>query len=120
MYQDSVADITVADFWDINQYDTAFFDPLGVSKVFVNTSVGVGFFDSVKNDLEIIKIDNYRYSPERTINCDFKNREHFFKDVNSQNIINKLKRHTSTPTIKVRLSRKYKYMCSKIKKLYIR
>lgn len=50
-----VSDITMADFWGIEEQKTEFDDGLGVSLVLVNTPIGSSVLDAVKNVLVLEK-----------------------------------------------------------------
>ena len=48
------ADITLADFWGIDEINPEFNDDKGVSLVIINSEKGKELFDNIKNDLHII------------------------------------------------------------------
>lgn len=50
-----VADITLGDFWEINQYDSSLNDGLGTSMVLLNTEKGTNLYNSIKPKLKLSK-----------------------------------------------------------------
>jgi len=52
-----IADITLADFWGIEKYDTSMEKDLGTSMIMLNSQKGVNFFENVKARLNYIKMD---------------------------------------------------------------
>lgn len=51
------SDITIGDFWGIEQYDSKFADNKGISLVILNTKRGKEIFESISNNLIIKKKD---------------------------------------------------------------
>lgn len=54
---DRVGDITIGDFWGINKVNKEFNDNKGVSLVLCNTEKGKAYFESIEDELEVIKTD---------------------------------------------------------------
>ena len=49
-----VGDLTIADFWDIEEIDYSFLDDIGVSMVFVNSDTGKKIFKEILEDPQVI------------------------------------------------------------------
>lgn len=63
---DRSSDVTLADFWGIQDIDPEMDDNLGVSLVFINSLKGKELFDSIKDDIihKEVKDDRYlKYNP---------------------------------------------------------
>jgi len=52
-----IADITLADFWGIEKYNTSMEKDLGTSMIMLNSQKGVEFFEMVKTRLNYIRMD---------------------------------------------------------------
>ncbi len=61
-----VSDLTLADFWGIEQYDREFAHKTGVSAVFVNTEKGKQLFHSIMPELEKVREVPLEYAREQT------------------------------------------------------
>ena len=51
-----VADITIGDFWGVNEYDSSLYDKKGLSIIFINNKKGKEFFLKSNNNCNITKI----------------------------------------------------------------
>ena len=86
------SDITIADFWGIENVNEKFSDNIGVSLAFVNTEIGVSLFEKMKENIEFIKVNvedtviknpfTIKSSPSH------KNRKDFFDRIDSENFEN--------------------------------
>ena len=56
--QDRVSDLTISDFWGIENDNPEFEDKLGVSMVMVNTSKGKALFDMLDGETAVANIEN--------------------------------------------------------------
>lgn len=56
-YQSLLADITLADFWDIEKNDASFNDNKGVSLVLVSSAKGAALLEKVKHQLHWFECD---------------------------------------------------------------
>ena len=54
-----IADITMADFWGIEQLDKSLDGNLGTSMILVNTDKGQRYFDMIKSKMEIKEFDSH-------------------------------------------------------------
>lgn len=101
------ADITIGDFWGIENIAPEFDDKKGISLVLINTEKGKNIFDEIKNktiyiesNIEVAFKNNHNKNiPEH------KNREKFFKDIstgriNGTNIISYMNKYTRKTIIK--------------------
>ncbi|WP_423363528.1 Coenzyme F420 hydrogenase/dehydrogenase, beta subunit C-terminal domain [Mycoplasma sp. P36-A1] len=50
-----VSDITIADYWGIEDFDTSLYDPLGVSSLFVNNTKGLKLFNLINSTIQYNK-----------------------------------------------------------------
>ena len=78
------ADITIADFWGIEEVNNDFKDDLGVSLTIINNNKGKEIFDNIRKDLEIINCPiedciKHTYTL-RHPTPESPNREEFWKD----------------------------------------
>ena len=85
----SGSDITLGDFWGIQEELPEFNDDKGCSVVFINTSHGEDLFNSVQENFEIKKISDkvikYNKSVLESV-FENKNRERFFDDLDKVDI----------------------------------
>ena len=83
---DRVSDITIGDFWGIENENAKFEDRLGISFVMVNSSKGERLLDNCKNDCHIIteKIENCKQPQLYTSSKPSSQREQFWADFNSK------------------------------------
>lgn len=65
--RDRVGDISLGDFWGIENYDVSLNDNNGISLVLINTEKGKKMFDKIKNKLPILEKVDPEYSPHNTI-----------------------------------------------------
>lgn len=65
--KDRVGDISLGDFWGIEQFDPALNDNQGISLVLLNTKKGLQLFQSIEAQLSISKEVSSDYSPHNTI-----------------------------------------------------
>lgn len=94
-----ISDITIGDYWRIENIDKAFDDDKGISLVMINTDKGKTYFEKCRKDLIIkeyllpLSIQpalsrNYRY-PE--------NRESFWKEYKHDNVLELTEKYTAQP-----------------------
>lgn len=107
-----VSDITIGDFWGIEQTNLDFYDPNGVSLALVHTKNGMNIFESIKNDIEWFESNKESCSQPRLISPEERpaNREQFWNDIRKKGISycsNEYKR-PNTNSISMRLRCKAK------------
>lgn len=114
-----ISDITLADYWGINNVNPKFNDNKGTSVVIINSEKGKELFDSIKNkikyeesDLKYILKYNPSISNSVLIN---KNRESFFDNINNLEFDKLVKKYTKRPLYKRVLSK-----CKRIIKKLLR
>ncbi len=104
---DRIADITIGDFWRIENNDKAYDDDRGISLVMVNTQQGEKFFSACKDDLIIRKYplasciqpalsENYTRPAKK---------DEFWSEYNSDEIMHLIDKYTAkpAPTVKQKL-----------------
>lgn len=87
----STSDITLADYWGIDEIDSSLDDDKGTSLVLVNSNKGEKILENIKFELEVKETDLSRaIKYNKSINQPAfynKNREEFFSKINDINII---------------------------------
>ena len=115
-YKDIIhpADITIADYWGIDQACPGFNDNKGVSLVLINNTIGNTFFQKLNNCLEIREC-RIEYSMQPPLKAPFNrpsDRELFWKDVEHQSFDYIVKKY-GKKTFMDRLKRKIKRILKK-------
>lgn len=105
-------DITIADYWGVEDNAPEFDDDKGVSLVLINTNKGKGLFDSIKDKIYFKKtcLENSLQPPLVTNFSCPANRDSFWKDFSTRSF-----RYVVSKYCKPTLLTKIKY---KLKKLY--
>lgn len=111
------SDITLADFWGIENLMPEMCDDKGTSLIFINSDKGKKLIDSIKNKLDIkeVNIDNaIKYNPSayKSVNKP-DNRDEFFNDIFIEDFDKVVKRYTKEPT-KIIIKRKVKNTIKKV------
>ena len=103
------ADLSLADYWGIQNINTQFDDDKGVSLVIINTSKGKKVFDKISNDLDIIDADFNKaaeYNPCLLRASHYNDRrEKFFRDLKDKDIDEVIVKYTKI-TFPYRVKRK--------------
>lgn len=98
------SDITLADFWGANNVCPEMNDDKGLSLVLINSKKGLELFETIKNNCTIKKVDfekAIKYNSAYYQSCIMpKNREIFFKEINSMNFEKTVNKYTRKPLIK--------------------
>lgn len=116
-YRDS--DITLADFWGINNVFPGFDkDDKGISLLLVNSDKGKELFDTVKNEMIYEETDfeesvKYNSAYIKSVVAD-KNRDEFFKHIDNLQFDKLVKKYTYSVPIYKRVYKKIRNMCSKL------
>lgn len=102
-----LSDITLADFWGVQEINPKINDDKGLSLVIINSEKGEKLFKSIRNELIYEKInlnEALKYNPSMTNSVKMNNkREVFLKNVNEKNfekLVNKYTRDTLINRIK--------------------
>lgn len=92
------SDITLADFWGIQNIKPEMNDNKGTSLVIVNSSKGVDLFERIKEKINFVETnfeESIKYNPSMTCSPQIpKNREKFFEDLDAMDfdkLVNKYK-----------------------------
>ena len=101
------SDITIGDFWGIDEVSPKMNDNLGVSLLCINSPKGAEEFERIKSQIDFVKTDittAFQYNHHTNIKPHPK-REEFFKGItdgttNESNIISKMNQYTKTPFIR--------------------
>ena len=106
--RDRVSDITIGDYWRIENNDKLFDDDKGVSLVKINSEKGKMLFSECKESL-IIKEFPLATSIQPALRCNYSspvNREEFWKEYSTDTVENLMKKYTSSPppTVKQRIN----------------
>ena len=109
-----ISDITLADYWGVNEVEPQMMNDSGVSLVLVNSSKGRELFRLIKNNI-IYKETNLdeaiKYNPSFSNSSKMdKNRDKFFKNINKIDFAELVKKYTSKSSI-------YKQIINKCKKI---
>ena len=119
--ENRMSDITLADFWGIEQVKSSMNDNKGTSLVILNSKKGNEMFDAIKDKIKFEKVnfeDAIKYNPSmiKSANMD-KKREEFFKNLNNMRFDKLVQKYTYTPNIFKRITRKFKNIIIKSIKL---
>jgi len=112
------SDLSLADYWGIQNKHPEFDDDKGVSLVLVNSKKGQAVFNKVCNNIEVIDTDlNYAISHNpcivRSIEHNNK-RDIFFKKLNNENLNQLIDKYTRV-NLNQKIKNKFKYVLCKIK-----
>ena len=107
------SDITLADFWGIDNIDKEMNDDKGTSLVIINSKKGNQLFEKIKQNT-IYKEEDFeeaiKYNPSMINSVKLhKNRENFFKELENNNLEVLVKKHTKRPL--------YRRILGKIKRI---
>lgn len=107
-----ISDITLADFWGIENVLPEMDDNKGTSLVIINSEKGQGLLEKIKPNMIIkeVKLDNaliYNQSMIESAKMD-KNREKFFRNLDKIDFETLVKKYTYKPSIIRRVLRKIK------------
>ena len=98
------SDITLADFWGIENVCPELDDDKGTSLVFVNSEKGRNVFEEIKEQLIFRQVDideAVRYNPSAYISVNRpKNRENFLKDITENNFDKIVNKYTKPSFVK--------------------
>lgn len=95
-----VSDITIGDYWRIENIDKSFDDDKGISLVMLNTDKGKEYFDRCKNDL-IIKEYPLSRSIQPALSNNYsipKNRDAFWQEYKHANVMELVDKYTAPPS----------------------
>ena len=96
--KDRKTDITLADFWGIDNIKPEINDNKGLSLVIVNTKKGMDLFELIKKDLFIEEVDfeqSVQYNKSMFMSVDKpKNRDKFFENLNKLEFDKLVKKYT--------------------------
>lgn len=111
------SDITLGDFWGVQNYYPEMYDKKGVSAIIINTEKGKKIFEGIKNQLNFknCKIEEIvSGNPSLKISCTYpKKRKKFFSELNKKNIDYLAKKYARKSSIVRRV-------LSKVKKIIYR
>lgn len=115
----SDSDITLADYWGIQNKHPEFDDDKGVSLILVNSEKGEDIIDKISDKIEKIKTDlDYAIScnPSATRPVKYNvNREQFFNELDKSNLNELIEKYTKIPVSK-KVIFKIRFVLSKIKR----
>ena len=116
--ENRVSDITLADFWGINDIKPEMNDEKGTSLVIVNSEKGKDLFNKISDNVKSEKVDFYRaIKPNPSMNNispkNSKNEE-FFEDINKKSFDEVVKKYVPEPSIAKKVLRKVKRIVKKI------
>ena len=111
----SKSDITIADFWAISKVDPAFYEPDGVSMIFVNTILGDSYIDS--NNFNIIETrfeDTLSNKGLHECTPEHLKRDYFFENFENTSDITKIIDKCVDPPVYKRMGLKSKNLLKRI------
>ena len=97
-----VGDISLGDFWGIEQYDPALNDNQGISLVLLNTEKGLQLFRSIESKLPVSREVSPEYSPHNTIHG-----EKRIKPVDQKRFLNLLSRYSYPKSLEYASYKRY-------------
>lgn len=113
-----ISDLTLADFWGIDNIDKTLNDDKGTSLVIVNSNKGKKLFDYIKSSCIIKEVDldeAIKYNKSFISSAGYnKNREGFFKELDNKDFIQLVKKYVPQPSLLKRCVRKVKRVIKKI------
>ncbi len=92
-----VGDITIGDFWGIENIDKKLYDKDGISLVIINSTKGNELFDKVKDELECFIVEDTKKALQRNLvspTSKPNNREFFWNDYKSKSFKYIIKKYT--------------------------
>lgn len=121
---DRVSDITIGDFWRIENNDKEYDDDKGVSLVKINTEKGNKYFELCRDRLTIREYP-FATCIQPALNHNYKepsNRKQFWDEYNGDNILQLAEKYTRPPkpAFKDRIKSLLKRIVKKIVKLFIK
>lgn len=114
------SDITLADFWGVDNIAPSMNDKKGTSLIIVNTEKGREIFDLLDSRVDKMEVDVYRAvqynsAAEKSVPMPQKKRSAFFRDFHSMSVKKAMEKHCS-PKLSERLRRKIGRVLRKLKK----
>ncbi|MDE5973159.1 MAG: Coenzyme F420 hydrogenase/dehydrogenase, beta subunit C-terminal domain, partial [Eubacterium sp.] len=94
-----ISDITIGDYWRIEDNDKDFDDDKGVSLVMINTAKGRAYFDKCKKDLIVNEYPLSR-SIQPALSKNYpkpKNRAAFWQEYKPDNVMELVNKYTASP-----------------------
>lgn len=118
--ENKLSDITLGDYWGIQNVHPEMDDNKGVSAVVINSEKGKALFGEIKEDLvwketEYENIKKYNSALIKSVKKDL-NREKFFKNLDKLPFDELVKKYTYKPSFFRKIINKLKYECSKLTK----
>ena len=115
----SNSDITLADYWGVQNKHAEFDDDKGISLILVNSEKGQEIFTKISSDIEVIDTDlDYAisYNPSLVKHVEYnKDRDKFFEELNNDNLEQLIYKYTKI-TLVQKVKNKVKGLLSKIKR----
>lgn len=106
------SDITLADFWGVDNIMPEMNDNKGTNLVIVNSKKGKELIDKIKNNVEMKEVDlneTIKYNPSMTTSSPInKNREGFFNDLENVEFNELVKKYEYHVSFKGKVKRKVK------------
>lgn len=108
------ADITLADFWGIENIDPTMDQDMGTSLVMINSNKGEALFDKIKDDIvwrQFSMKEARQGNPaiDTSLSSDYPNRVQFFKDVDNLSFDKLAKKYFPVPSWQRKLSQCYRF-----------
>lgn len=114
------SDITLADFWGIQNIMPEMYDNKGTSLVIVNSPKGTILFEKIKEKIKFVETDfeeSIKYNPSMTYSPQIpKNRERFFKDLGTMEFDKLVNKYKPKESLLKKLIYKSKVVIKKILK----
>lgn len=111
------ADITLGDYWGVQDIHSEFDDDKGVSLILTHTTKGEEIIKDISNNMEVISTDyeySVKYNPSIVSPVNYnKKREKLFKDIENNNVESIIRKYTKLTFIE-RVVRKVKMVANKI------
>lgn len=103
--ENHTADLTLGDYWGVEQAEPAMFDDKGTSLVLVHTEKGQQLFDQIREDLRICETDtqkalNFNPAFSRS-SMPNKNREKFLKDIHTKDFVKTVNKYRPKHPLRV-------------------
>lgn len=114
----SNSDITLADYWGVQNKHAEFDDDKGISLILVNSEKGKYIFEKISENIEVINTDldyaiSHNPSMIRPVKYNIK-RENFFRELNNNNLEQLIHKYTKV-TLLQKIKNKVRYVLSKVK-----
>ena len=118
--ENKVSDITLGDYWGIQNVHPEMDDDKGISAVIINSKKGIELFEAIKQDLvwketEYENIKKYNSALVKPVKKD-PNREKFFENLDRMPFDKLVKKYTYKPSFIKKVINKLKYEFSKVTK----